>query len=100
MGLQYVAESALRAMMLELVRMDAPSCIGLGLELLPGPFRAQNWRIGKLDVLADYGAARDKADALEAKRHWIMVPDGQALDGQIYAALGSKALKTSLALST
>ena len=72
-------------MMLELVRMDAPSCIGLHLEALPSPFRPQNWRIGKLDVLAtDYGAARDKADELEAMRHWILVPDGHVLDGQVY----------------
>ena len=72
-------------MMLELVRMDAPSCIGLHLKPLPGPFRPQNWRIGKLDVLAeDYGAARDKADELEAMRHWILVPDGHVLDGQVY----------------
>ena len=51
----------------------------------PSTFRPQNWRIGKLDVLAeDYGAARDKADELEAKRHWILVPDGHVLDGQVY----------------
>ena len=82
MGLQHVAEGQLRTMMLQLVRMNAPSCIGLHLEALPGPFRPQNWRIGKLDVLAEhYGTARDKADELEAKRHWILVPDGHALDG-------------------
>ena len=71
--------------MLELVRMHAPSCIGLYIDPLPGPFRPQNWRIGKLDVLAkDYSAARDKADALQAMRHWIMVPDGHMLDGQVF----------------
>ena len=85
MGLQYVAASRLRAIMIELVRMDAPSCIDLRLEHLQGPFRPQNWRIAKLDVLAtDYGAARDKADELEAMRHWILVPDEHVLDGQVY----------------
>ena len=85
MGLQYVAESQLRTMMIELVRMGAPSCTWLHIEALPGPFRPQNWRIAKLDVLAeDYGAARDRADELEAKNHWIMVPDGHMLDGQVF----------------
>ena len=85
MGLQYVASSRLRDMVLELVRMAAPSCIGLDLETFPGPFRPQNWRIGKLQVLApDYGAARDKADALQALRQWILVPDGHVLDGQVF----------------
>ncbi len=85
MGLQYVAESRLRGMMLELVRMDAPSCLGVCIEALPGPFRPQNWRIGKIDVRTeDYGAARDKADELQAMRHWILVPDGHVLDGQVY----------------
>lgn len=72
-------------MMLELVRMDAPTCTGLQILVLPGPFRRQNWRIGKLDVLAEhYGVARDKADQLEAMRHWIAIPDGHPLDGQVY----------------
>ena len=71
-------------MMLELVRMDAPSCIWLYLKALPGPFRPQNWRITKLDVLEDYGSARDKAYQLEAMRHWIFVPDGHVLDGQVF----------------
>ena len=53
--------------MLELVRMEAKSCISFHLEPLSGPFRPQNWRIAKLDVLAkDYGAARDKANQLKA----------------------------------
>lgn len=85
MGSSYCARSRLRAMMIELVRMEAPSCIGLHLEPIPGPFRPQNWHIGKLDVLAkDYAAARDKADELQAMRHWILVPDDHALDGQVF----------------
>ena len=85
MGSSYCIESRLRAMMLDLVRLVAPSCIGLEIKTLPGPFRSQNWRIGQLQVLAaDYGKARDKADELEAMRHWICVPDGHQLDGQVY----------------
>ena len=65
--------------------MAAPSCIGFDLHPSPGPFRPQNWRIGKLQVLAsDYGAARDKADELEAMRQWILLPDGHVLDGQVF----------------
>ena len=71
--------------MLELMRMEAPSCAGLCIEALPGPFRPQNWRIGKIDVLVeDYGAARDRAVELESMRHWILVPDGHVLEGQVY----------------
>ena len=71
--------------MLELVRMEAPSCIGLVIEATPGPFRPQNWRIARLDVLAEhYAAARDKADELEAMDHWILVPDGHPLNGQVF----------------
>ena len=85
MGLKYVAASLRRDMMLHLIRIPAPTCIGLNLETLRGPFRPQNWRIGKLQVLApDYGAARDKADELEAMRQWILVPDGHVLDGQVF----------------
>ena len=85
MGLQYVAAYRLRAMMLDAVRIAAPSCIGLHLQPFPGPFRPQNWRIGKLQVLApDYGAARDKADEFEAKQQWILVPDRHVLDGQVF----------------
>ena len=72
-------------MMLGLVRMEAPSCIGLRLGAFPGPFRPQKLRIDKLDVLAeDYGSARDKADQLEAMRQWIFVPDGHLLDEQVF----------------
>ncbi len=47
MGLpQYVADSRLCLKTLEIIRMYVPA--------------------------EDYGAARDKADELEAKRHWIM----------------------------
>ena len=85
MGSSYCAESALRAMVLDLIRMAAPSCRALEMHRLPGPFRPGNWRIGKLDVLVqDYGAARDRADELATKGDWIMVPDGHPLDGQIY----------------
>ena len=81
----YVAETMLLTLALEIVRMVAPTCIGFDLHLLPGPLRWQNWRIGKLDVgVEDYGAARDKADEMEAARNWIMVPDGHPLDGQVY----------------
>ena len=78
----YVAESMLRTLALEIIRMVAPTCIAIEVHQLPGPFRPQNWRIGKLDVgVEDYGAARDKADEMEAARNWIMVPDGHPLDG-------------------
>lgn len=51
----------------------------------PGPYRTGNWRVDWLNVLAeDYGAARDLADELETKGHWIMVPDGHMLDGQVF----------------
>lgn len=85
MGSSYVAHSILRDMMLEIVRMVAPSCESLVLVRVPGPFRPQNWRISTLDVLAhDYSAARDKADELQAMRQWICVPDGHQLDGQVF----------------
>lgn len=50
MGYQYVAEARLRSMMIELVRMDAPSCLDLEIDVTPSPYRPQNWRIGRLDV--------------------------------------------------
>ncbi len=79
----YVAETMLRTLALEIIRVVAPTCIGFELEQLPGPYRWQNWRIGKLDVgVEHYGAARDKADALQEAQLWIMVPDGHPLDGQ------------------
>ena len=81
----YVTETLLRTLALEIIRMVAPTCIGFELQRLPGPYRWQNWRIGKLDVgVEDYGAARDKADALQEARNWIMVPDVHPLDGQVY----------------
>ncbi len=65
--------------------MVAPTGIGFEPERLPGPYHWQNWRIGKLDVgIENYGAARDKADEMEAVRNWIMVPDGDPLSGQPY----------------
>ena len=72
-------------MILELIRMHVPSVTDLRLDALRGPYRAGNWRVEWLNVpVEDYGAARDIADAIEAKRHWIMVPDGHALEGQVF----------------
>ncbi len=79
------AGALLRSLALEIIRMVALTCIAIEVHLLPGPYLPLNWRIGKLDVgCEDYGAARDKADALQGSRHWIMVPDGDPLDGQPY----------------
>ena len=66
---QYVALSRVRAMILELIRMHVPSVAGLRLDAFRGPYRAGNWRVEWLNVpVEDYGATRDIADAMEAKR--------------------------------
>ena len=81
----YVSESGLRSMMLELIRTHVKSITDLRLAGSRGPFRYGNWCIEWLNVpVEDYGAARDVADMLESKRHWIMVPDGHPLDGQVF----------------
>ena len=83
MTLFYRAETPLRALLLDLIQVVAPSCLDLDLHLLPGPYQSLNWRIGRLDVLAEeYDAARDHADWLEAQPNWIMVPDGHVLVGR------------------
>ncbi len=65
----YVGESMLRTLVLEIIRIVAPRCIGFELHQLPGPYRWQNWRIGKLDIgVEDYSAARDKADEMAGAR--------------------------------
>ena len=82
MGLQYVAEARLRSMMIELIRTHVASVTDLRLEARRGPYLPGNWRIEWLNVpVEDYGAARDVADMLQDKRHWILVPDGHAFDG-------------------
>ncbi len=80
----YVAESTLRDLTLEVLRTNVPSLTALRLDAIRGPFRLRNWRVDWLDVPAvDYGAARDKADELEAMDHWILVPEGHPLHGQV-----------------
>ncbi len=82
---QYVAETSLRSMILEVIRMHVPTVTDLRLGASRGPYRVGNWHVDWLNVPAeDYGAARDIADELEAKGHWILVPDGNALDGQVF----------------
>ena len=82
---QYVAETSLRAMTLEVIRMHVPTVTDLRLGASRGPYRVGNWRVGCLNMPAeDYGAARDIADELESKGHWILVPDGHVLDGQVF----------------
>ena len=78
---QYVAETSLRAITLKVIRMHVASVTGTRLVAAPGPYRVSNWQVDWLNVLAqDYGAARDIADELEEKGHWILVPDRHTFD--------------------
>lgn len=79
---RYLSATTLREMTLEQVRTHVPSVTDLRLGAKRGPYRPGNWHVEWLNVpVEDYGAARDAADMLQGKRHWIMVPDSHPLDG-------------------
>ena len=81
----YAGATILLEMTLEVLRSRVFSVRAIRLEAVPGPLRPGNWRITWIDVLAlDYGRARDVADELEAKGHWILVPDGHPLEGRVF----------------
>lgn len=85
MALYYCSQSTLRAIVLEIMRFEVPGVRDLKLEYVRHPFQPANWRVVWLQVSDEnYGRARDRADTLDALRHWIMVPDGHVLDGQVF----------------
>jgi len=77
----YAGETTLINMILEVLRSRVVSVRWIRLEAFRGPLRPGNWRIMWIDVLApDYGRFRDLADELDAKGHWIRVPDGHPFE--------------------
>ena len=82
----YVGETTLLEMVLEVLRSRVVSVRALSLETIPVPFVPAIGRITWIDVLPpDYGRARDVADVLEARGHWILVPDGTRSKGRCSA---------------